>query len=76
MVQSAPVLKIVKVAGKAALSLSMHPPVPLAIQIFNEGGQPVYLNQFYRDEHIDISQWPAGKYILRTGSSSQEIVIP
>lgn len=75
-VSLSPEFKIHTASGKSSLSVTIPQPRPVAIQIRDERGQVVYVNQFYRDEHIDISQWPSGKYTLRSGTSSQEIVIP
>ena len=45
------------------------------VMIYNLDGKEIFQNQFYRNEKIDVSNWNAGVYIVRVGSSILKMVV-
>ncbi|MGB1204171.1 MAG: CotH kinase family protein [Chitinophagales bacterium] len=57
------------------ISLTNKKNVPTEFQIFNTLGKQIFSETLNKNIQIDISLWPSGFYMLKTATSSQEIVV-
>jgi len=67
-------MKIFPNPAHTLLQIETNSLIAQPVRIFNSSGQRIYQKLFIKEE-IDISQWPAGVYFVKSGKEVKKLVI-